>query len=125
MKWEEKIYFLCMRPSNSKYGGTHYQFCKGRIDDGETSKSAAIREATEELGINPNYASPLVFVNRVMNGTCDLYICEYNYNSYPETTEETLHTAFLSEEEFMLIGRDWQKPIAKMISNFINQQKLI
>ena len=122
MKWENELYFLCMRPSNSIYGGSTYQFCKGRIEIGESSQIAAMREATEELGIVPYYGSQPVFVNRIMNDTCDLYICEYNFNSFPDSKDETVHTAFLSEREFQLIGRDWQKPIAHIVSNFINAQ---
>jgi 8-oxo-dGTP pyrophosphatase MutT (NUDIX family) len=122
MRWENELYFLCMRPSNATFGGDAYQFCKGRIEDGETSAIAAMREATEELGIIPYYGSEPVFVKRIMNDTCDLFICEYNFNSYPKTKEETIHTAFLSEREFMLIGRDWQRPIAHIVAKFINEQ---
>jgi hypothetical protein len=43
-------------------------------------------------------------------------------NSFPDSKDETVHTAFLSEREFQLIGRDWQKPIAHIVSNFINAQ---
>lgn len=123
MKWENELYFLCMRPSNATFGGSSYQFCKGRIEHGETSLIAAIREATEELGILPWLASSETeFVSRIMNDTCDLYVCEYNFMSCPLSREETIHTAFLSEKEFMVIGRDWQKPICQMVVKFINQR---
>lgn len=112
-----------MRPSNATYGGSSYQFCKGRIEDDETSIVAAVREATEELGIVPWMASSKTeFVSRIMNSTCDLFVCEYNFMSSPASREETIHTAFLSEKEFMAIGRDWQKPICQMVVKFINEQ---
>jgi len=118
--WENQLYFLCMRPSNSKYGGSSYQFCKGRIEDGETSEIAALREASEELGLCPENVNSIYYVSRVMNGTCDLYVCEYKTHPTLIINDETVHTAFLSDYEFMVIGRDWQKPICKTVTEFIN-----
>lgn len=125
MKWQDKLYFLCMRPSNSEFGGYSYQFCKGRIDPGETSRQAALREGNEELGIYPELVKNVKYVNRVMNNTCDLYVCEYNAPSCPSSNDETIHTAYLSEQEFMSIGRDWQKSICTMVVKFINEQEAI
>ena len=45
------IRMLFMKPSDSTFGGDAYQIGKGRVEDGEDHRSAALREAKEELGL--------------------------------------------------------------------------
>ena len=45
-----EIKMMFMIPSNSEYGGDQAQIAKGKVEDGETTEFAAIREAKEELG---------------------------------------------------------------------------
>jgi 8-oxo-dGTP pyrophosphatase MutT (NUDIX family) len=46
-----EILMMFMKPSNVEYGGDRFQIAKGRIEDGEDTKTAALREAREELGM--------------------------------------------------------------------------
>jgi 8-oxo-dGTP pyrophosphatase MutT (NUDIX family) len=111
-KHENVLYFLCMRPSDSKYGGPSYQLCKGRIDDGETSYEAAIREGEEELGIDRTELKNIEFVATVMDKTCHLYVAELPINNkFNKLQFETVHVAWLTHAEFQKIGRDWQRKI--------------
>lgn len=48
------IEFLFMVSSNPAFGGPDPAIAKGRIDQGEDTKLAGIREATEELGLKEN-----------------------------------------------------------------------
>ena len=46
------IKLLFMKPSDARYGGSHFQLCKGKMDvDGESLEEVARREAEEELGL--------------------------------------------------------------------------
>ena len=49
-----EISMLFMKPSDPMYGGSDYQIAKGRIEDGEEPYETAVREAEEELGLNPD-----------------------------------------------------------------------
>lgn len=48
---EGEFYVYLMTPSDKKFGGTNPQIAKGKIDSEENTNEAAIREATEELGL--------------------------------------------------------------------------
>lgn len=121
-KHQDVYYFLCMRPSDQKFGGASYQFAKGRIEDGESGQDAAVREAFEELGLGLTKLTNVEFVGLVMNGTCELYIGEYDSFSYG-FCDETVHTAWLSASEFFAIGRDWQKSIMSTVVHYLDQRK--
>ena len=48
-----KIMMLFMIPSDPAYGGSAPQIAKGGVDAGESVQQAAIREGSEELGLDP------------------------------------------------------------------------
>lgn len=45
------LYFRCMIPSDSRYGGSSPQIPKGTIDEGDTPQYTAIKECMEETGL--------------------------------------------------------------------------
>lgn len=114
-------YFMVMRPSNSKFGGKSYQFCKGRIDGNESSLEAAYREVQEELGVDLDHLSEFVLIGNTMNDTCHLYITETKRIDFLQTrlNGETAHIAWLCNDEFQLIGRDWQRRTCSRIHDFL------
>ena len=52
--YHDSIIMMFMMPSDPKFGGSNYQIAKGRKESGETDLEAAIREASEELGLKPS-----------------------------------------------------------------------
>lgn len=48
---EGDILFRCMIPSDSEYGGNRPQLPKGQIDEGDTPRYTAVKEAVEEAGL--------------------------------------------------------------------------
>ena len=45
------VKMMFMRPSGPMYGGDRFQIAKGKVEDGECTMDAALREAKEELGL--------------------------------------------------------------------------
>lgn len=109
---EGVAYINVMRPSNSFYGGFQYQLAKGRIDEGETPKQAAIRECREELGLILEEANYLyMFNNRDYVFYCEVETFDMNI----KFEFESIHTAWLSLKEFLSIGRTYQHAIVKKL----------
>ena len=109
-------FIMVMRPSNKQFGGIMYQIAKGRIDAGETSKQAAIRECSEELGIN--ISTEIESLGYYFNNTSEVFFsivknCEQDH----APCFETIHTAWLTIPEFLSIGRDIQKMIITDLRN--------
>jgi 8-oxo-dGTP pyrophosphatase MutT (NUDIX family) len=114
------IYIMVMRPSDKKFGGTEYQIAKGRIDPGETSLEAAIRECEEELGLFLPENSA-VSLGYYFNNTGEVFYSIVDNSEYQtKPCHETIHTAWLSLSEFMLIGRGIQKHIIMNLGERLN-----
>lgn len=119
-----KISMMFMKPSDGKYGGTNFQLAKGKVDDGEKTKKAAYREASEELGLfkenTKNNHKLGVFL-----GYTTVYVCEVIDKELfgdPTTPEEVADTGWLTPEEFQKEGRDLHKPLVKAAVRHIEQQ---
>lgn len=111
-QFPDKLAALFMKPSDYLYGGDKFQIAKGRIDLNEDSKSASLREAQEELG--------LILENVIWHkylcdsGEISFYICEVNDpHQFDEPCFETGETKWLTLEEYLDIGREWQKEIVR------------
>lgn len=105
---EEKQEFemMFMKPSNPLYGGPHFQICKGKIEDNETSMETAVREAEEELGL------PRGLITAVYDCGCWLGRTQFysaivtSKESYLPCDEETGEVDWMTLSEFESIGRD-------------------
>lgn len=109
-------YVMVMRPSNKQFGGIEYQIAKGRIDPGETSIETAVRECNEELGIK--IINDVQSLGYYFNNTSEVFysvVDDCDYEAKP--CHETIHTAWLSIHEFMMIGRGIQKHIISDLNN--------
>lgn len=110
-----KMMFIVPDDPSGKYGGETPQIAKGKIENGETILSAALREAKEELGLfegNVEYTEEVgVFMGRttVFVGK----IIDTNLFGDPTTPHEVKDRLWLTLEQFMEQGRDLHKPVVK------------
>lgn len=110
-----QVHMMFMRPSNELYGGNELQLCKGRVEDGEDTKTAAIREAKEELGL---FVGNVLLVEEVgtFMGRTTVYLAKIkNRDMFGLPDEETAETAWLTLEQFMEVGRDLHKPVIQAV----------
>lgn len=111
---------LFMVPSNAKYGGDKPQLAKGKVEEGETNKDAAIREAKEEVGLFiGNIIGEVKHLGKFL-GRTEVYIAEVkDKDLFGEPKNigsdkvETKRTVWLTKEQFVKEGRDIQVPIIK------------
>lgn len=107
------IEYLMMIASDPKFGGPRPMISKGKIEDGETQKQAALREAEEELGFNPlNIRGEVMDLadERVELRTgayqLTLYAVEIaDRHDFSMWCDETEYTQWFTLEEFQEQGR--------------------
>lgn len=109
--------FIFMIPSNPKMGGLDPAIAKGNIEAGETPLQAAIREASEELGLR---ASNMLkdTLDLIWTGSggfsLSIYTCQIiNTHDFDEPHFETRETVWMNYEDFSRVGKMWQIPIVK------------
>jgi len=104
---------MFMRPSDSEYGGDLFQLAKGKVDDGETSLVAALREAKEELGL---FIGNVIFTEElgVFMGRTTVFLAKVKKKDmFGEPSFETSDVKWMSLDEFMDEGRDLHKPVVQ------------
>jgi 8-oxo-dGTP pyrophosphatase MutT (NUDIX family) len=108
-----QVLMMFMKPSNPEYGGNTYQLAKGRIEDGEDSKAAAIREAKEELGLFVGNVVLTESIGQFM-GRTSVYVAKVkDRNMFGEPDFETESVTWMTAEEFDHVGRDLHRPVVK------------
>lgn len=108
-----KVLMMFMKPSNPEFGGDTFQIAKGRVEDGEDSKTAALREAKEELGLFIGNVSLVEDLGSFM-GRTSVYVAKIkDRGMFGEPGFETSEVAWLTPEEFDHIGRDLHRPVIK------------
>jgi 8-oxo-dGTP pyrophosphatase MutT (NUDIX family) len=115
-----KVMMLFMKPSEAKFGGDVWQIAKGKIDPGESSEDAAVREAKEELGLfPPNIDGHAKFLGQFL-GRTDMYVGKMKEKEmFGDYTFETGAVKWMSPDEFQKIGRDIHKPVIKAASRYV------
>lgn len=109
----DSIKYLMMVASDSKFGGPRPMISKGKIEFGESSLEAAIREAEEELGFKKrNGRGDIV---EIFDGRQELFSGAYHLSVYGIEIQdrydfgvwcdETEYTVWYSLEEFKVAGR--------------------
>lgn len=122
---EDIPYIMVMRPSNKNFGGSEYQIAKGRIDPGELPQQTAIRECNEELGLDVSNCD-VQTLGLYFNDTGEVFFAIVkNCEQTSKPCFETVHTAWLSIDEFFHIGRPLQKGIIKDLYNRLRIIELI
>lgn len=109
-----EIYFLLMKPSDNKYGGDKFQIAKGKIEDnGETSFEAAIREASEELGLKESNVMRSKYLGTFLGYTEIFFGKIRDKDDFTGTTYETGETTWMNLDEFIKNGRTIHIPIIR------------
>lgn len=130
----EQPEMLFMVPNNVKHGGDKPQLAKGKIEEGESNKEAAIREAKEEVGLfTGNIKGEVIYLGKFL-GRTEVYIAEIedkklfgepsNANGGKgEIKVETKRTVWLTKEQFIKEGRLIHVPIIKAANRKIKNNK--
>jgi 8-oxo-dGTP pyrophosphatase MutT (NUDIX family) len=66
---QEPTVLLTQRSPNLSEHAGQIAFPGGKIDDGETALAAALREAQEEIGLEPRFVEPLGWLDPYLTGT--------------------------------------------------------
>jgi 8-oxo-dGTP pyrophosphatase MutT (NUDIX family) len=120
--------FMFMKSSDASFGGDAPMISKGHIDDGESPKEAALREAEEELGLKRSniVASTLKEVWRgKLSGQTETYVmviyaCQVkNKNNFGKPHYETESVHWMTNEIFQKSGRSSQRKIVQRAHNLI------
>jgi 8-oxo-dGTP pyrophosphatase MutT (NUDIX family) len=110
-----EIKMMFMQPSDKRYGGPEFQIAKGRMEPGENPLETTLREANEELGLRESNIKWIRKVGVFLN-THHIYIAEVNTRNdkkFDEPMYETGATKWMTEKEFVSIGRKLHIPIVK------------
>ena len=107
------VKMMFMRPSDAEYGGDKFQLAKGKVEDGERTMDAALREAKEELGL---FVGNVVRTEEVgvFMGRTTVYVAKIKDRiMFGEPSFETAETTWLTLDEFMEIGRELHRPVVQ------------
>lgn len=108
-----EIKMMFMRPSNTEYGGDSFQCAKGRVEDGESTESAALREAKEELGLFFGNVSLIKEIGTFL-GRTTVYIAKVKDKTlFGEPSFETEEVAWMTLQEFLIAGRELHRPMVQ------------
>lgn len=117
-----EIYVMLMKPSDPKFGGNEFQIAKGHIDPGEDSKTAALREANEELGLLESNLVSVEYLGQYLGYTQIYYGRVKNRNDFTEPMFETGETTWITVSEFHTIGRAIHIPILDMLLHMVTKK---
>lgn len=118
---DDELKMMFMRPSDPEYGGDAFQIAKGKVEDGEATEAAALREAKEELGLFVGNTSLTEELGTFM-GRTTIYVARVKEKDlFGEPSFETGEVAWLTLTEFLAIGRDLHKPIVQAAVRLIER----
>jgi len=108
-----QLRYLMMVASDPKFGGPRPMISKGKIEEGETPLSCALREAEEELGLKQRNLRGNIL--EVFDGRIELYSCAYvlyvfgveiqDRYDFDKWCDETEFTTWMTLESFRTKGR--------------------
>lgn len=103
---DQQVKMMFMKPSDAEWGGTEFQLGKGKVEEGETTKEAALREAGEELGL---FKSNIIHFEELGTflGRTTVFIAKVKDKEFfGQPNFEVDKTAWMTYEEFMESGRE-------------------
>jgi 8-oxo-dGTP pyrophosphatase MutT (NUDIX family) len=117
-----KASMLFMRPSDADFGGNTFQLAKGKIDPGENSEQAALREGKEELGLFSGNIEKIHDLGNFL-GRTQVYVAKVKDKTmFGDPHFETEEVKWMSLQEFLEIGRPLHKPLVKAAHRWISEQ---
>ena len=124
---DDIVKMLFFIPSDYAYGGDKFQIAKGRVDSNEEVETAAVREASEELGLKKENIKSVTLVSKeVLSGMSNynydfyLYVAEVNNKeNFDKFSDETGEVGWLTMEEYEKKGRKSQLEIVRKCYNKI------
>lgn len=119
-----EIQMMFMKPSDEHFGGDVFQIAKGKIDPGESSEDAAVREAKEELGLfPPNIDGNSKYLGQFL-GRTDMYVAKIKEKEmFGDYTDETRAVKWMTPDNFQKEGRDIHKPVIRAASRYITKKE--
>jgi len=126
---ENGLNVYLMIPSDANYGGKEPQIAKGRIDPGEDAKTAALREASEELGLKLDNVTDVEFlIKDTITGLDETYVMSVfsakviNPDDFNTPDFETGWAGWIPINEALAIGRNTQRKYLEIIDKKIGEQ---
>ena len=119
------IQMMFMMPDDptGTYGGEQYQLAKGKIEEGESDRTAAFREANEELGLFSGNVIQEYDLGTFL-GRTHVYLAKVkSKDMFGEPCSETEKTKWLTLEEFLDVGRGLHKPMIKAAHRLITKKE--
>lgn len=116
-----EIQMMFMQPSDPKYGGKDFQISKGKLEENESDKEAAFREAGEELGL---FKGNVISDHNLGNflGRTRVYVAEIkDPKLFGDPHFETGAVKWMTPDEFDKIGRSLHRPIVKAAARWIKE----
>ena len=107
------VKFLFMKPADVRYGGDQFQIAKGKVEEGETSEQAALREASEELGLVETNIYRPIFLGEFLGRTSFFVVAVKDKSLFTDPHFETAETAWMSLNEYQNVGRMLHLPIVQ------------
>lgn len=126
-----ELVFLMMVSSNPKFGGAKPMISKGKIENGESEFTCAVREAEEELGLeSSNLAARPMLLTRdrvvLRSGTYDLtlyYAPIRDRWDFGKWCDETDYTVWMTLQEFRESGRGDHVKYVEMLVDLIGEEQ--
>lgn len=118
---EGEVKMMFMRPSDPEFSGDTFQIAKGRVEEGETHKETAIREAKEELGL---FVGNVLLTEElgVFMGRTTVYVAKIkNEDMFGEPSFETEEVRWMTLDQFMTEGRELHRPVVQAAARLINR----
>lgn len=120
---DDQVKMLFMKPSNPEFGGPEWQIAKGKIDKGETTEQAALREAKEELGLFKGNLDQIELLGTFLK-SMTIYMGKVKDKElFGVPSFETEGTVWLTLEQFMEQGRMLHKPIIQAAHRKITKKE--
>jgi 8-oxo-dGTP pyrophosphatase MutT (NUDIX family) len=113
------VKMMFMKPSVAKFGGDCFQIAKGKQEKDETIQEAALREASEEIGLFEGNVVELYDLGTFM-GRTTIYVAKMkDKKMFGDPNFETSEVKWMTAEQFDEVGRDLHKPIVKAAQRLI------
>jgi 8-oxo-dGTP pyrophosphatase MutT (NUDIX family) len=118
-----EVVMMFMKPSETLYGGDQFQLCKGVVEDNEDTRTAALREGAEELGLRQENISSVTELGNFLGRTTVFVAKVNNRTDFDNPHYETDETIWLTCDQFVKVGRPLHKEIVELADQVIRKEE--